>query len=223
MRLPPPFTERALTHPGTVTDVPAAAAHRRQETGRRETSRARALPAAERRAAIVTVTLPLLATSGEMVTTRQIAEAAGVAEGTIFRVFADKDEVIAAAVDAALDPAPLEAALAAIDASAPFEERLVAATEVFQRRIVDVWRVLSNVGARFHERPHGPPPDSRGLTALFESAPERLAVEPVTAARLLRALTMSTTHPLLAAEPMTPAEIVELLLHGIAGEEGPPC
>ena len=57
---------------------------------------------------IVEATLPLLLEHGEMVTTRQIAEAAGIAEGTIFRVFADKDELIAAVVEHAVDPAPLE-------------------------------------------------------------------------------------------------------------------
>ena len=48
---------------------------------------------------IIEAMLPLLLEHGEMVTTRQIAEAAGIAEGTIFRVFADKDELIAAVVE----------------------------------------------------------------------------------------------------------------------------
>ena len=78
-----------------------------------ERKRASALPPDERRSAIIEATLPLLLEHGEMVTTRQIAEAAGIAEGTIFRVFADKDAVIAAVIDAAVDPAPIEAALGA--------------------------------------------------------------------------------------------------------------
>ncbi|MBV8296471.1 MAG: hypothetical protein JO085_06525, partial [Acidimicrobiia bacterium] len=44
----------------------------------------------------------------------------------------------------------------------------------------------------------------------------RLTVDPIVAARLLRALTLSTTHPLIAAEPMSPEEIRELFLHGVA-------
>jgi AcrR family transcriptional regulator len=68
----------------------------------RTQKRASALPPGERRSMIVQATLPLLLEHGEMVTTRQIADAAGIAEGTIFRVFADKDELIAAVLDAAL-------------------------------------------------------------------------------------------------------------------------
>src|SRR5438105_10569477 len=92
-----------------------------------KTTRATALPLDERRSMIVAATLPLLIEHGDRVTSRQIAEAAGIAEGTIFRAFGDKDEVIAAAIDSALDQAPLEAALSAIPADLPFEEGLAAA------------------------------------------------------------------------------------------------
>ena len=112
--------------------------------------RAAALPADERRLMIVRATLPLLLKNGEMVTTRQIAEAAGIAEGTIFRVFADKDEVISAALDLALDNAPLERALASIDSSQPFENCVYWAVQILQQRVVDIWRLSSSVGPRFH-------------------------------------------------------------------------
>ena len=66
----------------------------------------RGLPADERRAAIIDAVVPLLREYGEAVTCRQIADAAGIAEGTIFRVFADKDELLARRVRAAVDLAP---------------------------------------------------------------------------------------------------------------------
>src|SRR5579872_306697 len=84
--------------------------------------RAAAMAPPLRRSMIVHAALPLLLAHGEMVTTRQIADAAGIAEGTIFRVFADKDELIEAVVDAALDFEPLERALEAIPPGASFEE-----------------------------------------------------------------------------------------------------
>ena len=82
------------------------------------------MPAEERRASILAATVPLLIDHGTQITTRQIAEAAGVAEGTIFRVFVDKETLIEAAVEQAFDPAPVEAELRAIDPTLALEARL---------------------------------------------------------------------------------------------------
>src|SRR5262249_1663567 len=156
--------------------------------------RASPLAPEERRAAIIEAVLPLLVDHGDAVTTRQLAQAAGVSEGTIFNVFADKDELLSAALEAALDPAPFEEALAKIDSETSFDRRLVEATRLIQRRTVDIWRLLSRLGAK-HHRPPRPMPDSPGLVALFESEPERVRLAPREAARLLRALTLALTHP----------------------------
>jgi AcrR family transcriptional regulator len=182
-----------------------------------KTTRASALPADERRSMIVAAALPLLLEHGDRVTSRQIAEAAGIAEGTIFRVFADKDEVIVAVIDAALDQEPLEAALGEIDASLGFEDALAAAIVIMQQRVIDTWRLVSSVGTRFHETARRPMPDSGALVHVFDAHRSEITVEPLAAARLLRALTLSTTHPMLAGEPKTPRELVQLFLHGVGG------
>jgi AcrR family transcriptional regulator len=179
--------------------------------------RATALPPDERRSMIVEATLPLLLEHGDRVTTRQIAEAAGIAEGTIFRAFGDKDEVITAVLDTALDVGPLDQAVAAIDPSLPFEDAAVAAIVIMQQRVIDVWRLVSSVGMRFHDRARRPIVDSDALTKLFEANRDHMRVEPAVAARLLRALTLSTTHPTIVDEPMSPDEILTLFLHGVAG------
>jgi AcrR family transcriptional regulator len=180
--------------------------------------RASALPLDERRSMIVAATLPLLLEHGDRVTSRQIAEAAGIAEGTIFRAFADKDEVIAAVIDAALDPAPLEAALATIPTDVEFEEALAAVIVVLQQRVIDVWHLVSSVGTRFHEMTRRPMAESDALVGIMRHYATRIDVEPANAARLLRALTLSATHPMLAGEPWSSAELVRLFLHGVAGE-----
>jgi AcrR family transcriptional regulator len=182
-----------------------------------KTTRATAMPPDERRSMIVAATLPLLLEHGDRVTSRQIAEAAGIAEGTIFRVFADKDEIIAAVIDAALDPEPLEAALSDIPTGPAFEDGLAAAVVLIQQRVIDIWRLVSSVGTRFHEMTRRPMADSDALVRMFEAHRAHITVEPIVAARLLRALTLSTTHPMLAGEPRSPEELVQLFLHGVGG------
>ncbi len=181
--------------------------------------RATALPPDERRSMIVVATLPLLLEHGDRVTSRQIAEAAGIAEGTVFRAFADKDELIVAVIEAAIDPQPLEQALAAIPAALGFEETLEAAVVIIQQRVIDVWRLVSSVGTRFHDRTRRPVADSDALVRIFAAHADQITVEPIEAARLLRALTLSTTHPMLADVPRSPGELVHLYLHGVGKDQ----
>lgn len=172
------------------------------------------MPAEKRRKAILAAVTPMLIERGAGVTTREIATAAGVSEGTIFNVFADKDELLSAALDVALDLAPFEQAISEIDPTEPYERRLVLATELIQRRIVDIWKLVSQLSPNHKPADHKPLPDSRALAELFASEPTRLRIDAPDAARLLRALSLSLTHPLMTAEPRPAAEIVDLFLHG---------
>src|SRR3954447_17478406 len=177
--------------------------------------RASAMAPEDRRSMIVSAALPLLLEHGERLTSRQIAEAAGIAEGTIFRAFSDKDELIAAVMESALDQAPLESAVGAIDPALSFTDAVGAAIVIMQERVIHVWRIWSSVGTRHHEQARRPVADSGALVTLFARYRHDITVEPIVAARLLRALTLSTTHPMIAGEPMTSDEIAELFLHGV--------
>jgi AcrR family transcriptional regulator len=195
--------------------------------------RAAPLPPSERRAALIAATLPLLLAHGPAVTTRQIAEAAGIAEGTIFRVFPDIESLIQATVDATYDPAQVGKELAAIGDDIPFEHRLVEAVRILQNRFTSVWQLTSISGV---PKPAGlgaaraanfDRPDVAALVAILVPYRKHLRRDPAAAASLLRSLTLAGTHPALVGDggPMAPEEIVSLLLDGLRSRtrEGVPA
>jgi len=123
----------------------------------------------DRRAAIAAATAPLLARYGAAVTTRQIAQAANVAEGTLFRAFEDKDELIHAALVAALDPAPLVRSIRELPAGGSLESTLVALADLVQesqRSTAKIVQVAHQVmGDRHGRHAQGVGPGSRGPDA----------------------------------------------------------
>ena len=184
--------------------------------GSDEARRAVPMRADERRTAIATATLPLLFKHGTSVTTRQIADAANVAEGTIFRVFPDKEAVIQAAIDLAFNPLPTEQALAKIDRALPTQQQLTIAVATIQRRMGDLSRLISTVGSATAFSRERLMPQSPQLVSMLDSVKDQLRYSPERAARLLQALTLSASHPaLFGSRPMPASEIVALLLDGI--------
>src|SRR3954463_4208022 len=121
--------------------------------------RARPLPVEERLAAILAAARPLVLEHGRAATTRMIADAAGIAEGTIFRVFPTKDDLFDAVIDAEFDPEPFLEAVGRIDLDQPLEQRLVEAVGLLQRRFVSIFRLMIALGVRRPpERLAAPPP-----------------------------------------------------------------
>jgi AcrR family transcriptional regulator len=94
------------------------------------TGRAAPLPPDERRRAILRAVRPTLLDRGVEVTTKELADAAGVAEGTLFRVFEDKNTLLREAATSALDPAEMLAELEAVDPELDLAERIDRAVRI---------------------------------------------------------------------------------------------
>ncbi len=188
----------------------------------------------ERRQAIVEATLPLLLERGPELSTSQIAQAAGVAEGTIFRVFETKSDIIHAAIAAAVEPTQAIAALAALPAEQRLAERVTATLTILSDEITRTRSLFAHLaGAGFgHGRPHPPggplrhgPGDGRlrvfaaTATALAPYA-DQLSVPIDTAAKLLNALAFAATFGVSPGDtPPTPESMATVVLHGIVQGE----
>ncbi|MEU2020894.1 helix-turn-helix domain-containing protein [Streptomyces sp. NPDC016469] len=188
--------------------------------------RAPAMSPEQRRAMIIQTAIPLIAEYGSAVTTAKIARAAGIGEGTIFRVFADKEELMQACVAEALSPEHAIRELDAIDLAQPLPDRLVEAAEALQAHMARMGAILGSLGHGGGKHP-GP---VRGAgrnesSALARAAvaellePDRAALRrpPEQIAALFYGLLF--TQPRTDDEPdLTPRELVEVFLHGaVAG------
>ena len=192
-----------------------------------------ALAPEERRAALIAATIPLLHEHGVDVSTRQIAAAAGVAEGTIFGVFETKTSLVVCSVIKALDPQPTLDALAAIDRSAPLRERLSEAADLLHSRFTSNAQLMTEArkliftGVDADTQKRLAANRSALQTALSEViAPDagRLRRPPEAVASLLLMFCGAYTHgPFGDPDDFNGAETVSLLLDGLLTRGKPEC
>lgn len=185
------------------------------------TPRAAPMSAEDRRSAIVEATLPLLLEHGRTVTTRQIADAAGVAEGTIFRVFESKDDLVLAAVEQGTDIEPFLDDLASIDARLDLRGRLLEVVTRLQARFTGIFALMTAMGMVGPPRAHRHLADGRHraeeiMVALVAPDADRLTCSPEQLVHLLRLLTFSGSHPHISdGRRLTPEQIVGVVLDGV--------
>lgn len=186
--------------------------------------RARPMPPDERRAAMVRCVIPLLKEHGRAVSTRAIAEACGVAEGTVFRAFGDKESLIAAAIEAYFDPGPFREAIGAVDRSLPVEEKLAAVLGLLKDRFSGIVGFMSALG--MHGRPRLPDVDPEEtwlaqLEHLLEPDLAALAVPPELIGHYLRLVALASSIPHFSqAHAFGTDELLRLVTRGVLAPEG---
>lgn len=172
---------------------------------------------------LIDAVTPLLLEHGQAVTTRQIADCAGIAEGTIFRAFGSKDELIQAAVARHLDPEQFRRQLREIDPLLPLEERVRAIVALMRARFTTMFTLMTALGR------HGPPPGhERGhdggnefagiMAGILAEDLERFRVPADRVGQIIRMVTLAASVPQIRNGPdFDDAEITALILHGIMG------
>ncbi len=181
----------------------------------------------DRRSAIVEVAIPLLQEHGAGLTTKQVAEAAGIAEGTLFRAFGTKDELVHACASTVFDTTELVARLRGIDRGQSLDDRLTEAVTVMLAhvgRIIGLMSTLHAAGAAPLQRHEGtttprrprmtdPDIDAAIVDVIGEDAAS-LRLAAVDVVNILAHLTLASAHPMFPARAMTAAEIVSVVLDG---------
>ncbi|MFC4062889.1 TetR/AcrR family transcriptional regulator [Planomonospora corallina] len=190
----------------------------------------------DRRAMIVATTLPLVAEYGAAVTTSRIARAAGIGEGTIFRVFTDKDDLLQACLAEAMNPEHVLRELASIPLDDPLVDRLVQAAEALRAHLERMGTVIGALHASGHQRgrPAGDRPTPGGreasmkatheaLTELIEPDRAVLRLEPETIASVFLGMLFPRFHPASGEAGPSSHDLVDILLHGVVTAPGSPA
>jgi AcrR family transcriptional regulator len=197
-------------------------------------SKHRAAPLApdERRSSIIDAVTRLILENGSIPTTSEIAQAAGVAEGTIYSVFPDKHSIFHSVIERSVDPTPTIAALSNVHEGGPLDSQLVEAVRIMQARLdrtisllMVIRAALPHPEASTAQRQREFAAAEAGITAaiieIFDRSGQPLSIPAERLAMTLRTLVFASAHPLFGPEErLTVSEIVGIVLAAAGLREG---
>jgi len=180
----------------------------------------------DRRAQIIEAVTPAVLEHGLAITTRQLADAAGVAEGTLFKAFGDKESLLLALAEhhLSIDESG-EAGVLGLDS---LEEVVTWTLRVLVDRMGFIFRLIMVLGP-IGQRAAG------AARADFEASKHRLAerfvpfrddlrVPPVVAAEVVRTLAWAAASNWGEQDAVSSVDdILQVLLHGIARTDAGPA
>ena len=190
----------------------------------------------ERRQAIIAATRPLLVARGGQFTIKEVAEAAGIAEGTIFRVFASKQDLMHAVVADILDTASLCRRIEALPDVPDFTAHLTALITILSAYVDATHAAIaalrlasceeSDSSARLAHGGHhqgGKTNFHKRITQVRDAIiasitpwEAQLRLSPEQAAFLIQSTAFSALHFVLEDHPLSdPALLASTLTHGI--------
>jgi AcrR family transcriptional regulator len=194
------------------------------DSGAEAAARTRAQPMApdDRRRMIAEQAVPLFLEHGAALTTRQLADELGIAEGTIFRAFGDKDSLVRAAVQTFMEQSQARMADGLVDPALPLEKKvavLVHGTRVWMQ---NMFRMVALVPREDIPQIMHRPRDNEYQTAIaaaFEPDADRLTIPLDRLAAVMSIAGVAANARRFGdAQGLTDEELVHFILYGIAGE-----
>lgn len=176
----------------------------------------------ERRAMIVSSAMPLYIEHGASVTSRQLAEHLGIAEGTIFRAFGDKEALVRGVVDAFFDQTYQNLAPELDAPGVGLEEKLHVLIRHARERAKGVFTMLSLLDpseAREYMKHRRQGQIEDAAAAAFLTHASEMNIAPDRIGSFIRLLVVAASAPRMdGGEVLNDDELVHFALYGLVGQ-----
>lgn len=179
------------------------------------------MPAEERRTMIATAAIPIFIEHGASLTTRELAERLGLAEGTLFRAFGDKGALVHAVVDAFFQQAERRLGGGLVDPNLELDEKLrvtIRSARTHARGVFAMLSLLEPTEAHSYMAAHRGGHFEAAAELAFASDADAMNIAPERLAGIIRLLVIAASAPHMGAgEPLTDDELVDFALYGLTG------